>query len=97
MQDLIVIDSKNLKVRLLLSGVTVMTLFFAWFAVTRQLGSMIANLTSPENPEAPLAAKFASDLAPGDPVAKWLSASAGGMTTDEAFRIIEDAVRLSPF
>ncbi len=97
MQDLIVIDSKKLKVRLLLSGVTVMTLFFAWFAVTRQLGSMIANLTSPENPEAPLAAKFASDLAPGDPVAKWLSASAGGMTTDEAFRIIEDAVRLSPF
>ncbi|MBK8467487.1 MAG: carbohydrate binding domain-containing protein [Chloracidobacterium sp.] len=70
--------------------------------MSRQLGSMIADLTGPNNPDAKAAADLAVSLAPGDPVTRWLAASAETNGTAEnrlesAAKLLEDAVRLSPF
>ena len=101
MQDLTAIDSRSIKSRLLLAGVVILAIVVAWFAVSRQLGNMIANLTSPDNPDVISAANLAVSLAPGDPVAKWLLASAetngAASDVDSAVKSMEDAVRLSPF
>lgn len=98
MQDLIAIDSRNIKARLLLVGVVVFALVFLWFALTRQLGTMIAALTSPDNPAAASAAELAIDMAPGNPVPRWLAASEQvNNNIDSAVKLFEDAVRLAPY
>ena len=102
MQDLTGIDSRNVKSRIMLVCVIVFALIFSWFAVTRQLGSMIADLTSPDHPAAQSAADIAISLAPTDPVARWLAASVKMKDTapdhlDLAVKLFEEAARLSPF
>lgn len=85
----------------MLISVIFLAIVFSWFAVSRQLGNMIANLTSPDNPEALSAAGLAVSLAPGDPVARWLLASAetngAASDVDAAVKSMKDAVRLAPF
>jgi tetratricopeptide (TPR) repeat protein len=102
MQDLTSIPSGNTRVRLVLVGSVIVALVFAWFAVRLQLGSMIAELTTPENPSALSAAALAISLAPGDPLAVWLRASAqSGLEESDgqssSVRYLEDTVRLSPY
>lgn len=102
MQDLSVVGSRNVKTRLLIVGVLVLASVCSWFAVTRQLGSMVANLTSPDNNAAGAAADVARSLAPSDPIARWLAASVKANETsaahlEAAVKLFEDAVRLSPF
>ncbi len=101
MQDLIAINSKNVKSRLVLVGVIIFALLFGWFAIRWQLGSMMARLTMPDNSNASQSADIAADLAPADPVAKWLTASiklndSSPDHIDSAIKQFEETVRLSP-
>jgi hypothetical protein len=75
MQDLRSIPTGNTRTRLILVGVVVIALVFGWFAIRLQIGSMMADLTKPENPAALLTSEFAMAFAPHDPVATWLRAS----------------------
>jgi hypothetical protein len=99
--DLIVLDSKTTRSRLALAGVVILAAVFLWLGVSRQLGSMIAELTGPDTPEAAQAADLAISLAPADPVAQWLQASveinaSSQAHMDLAVESLEAAVRLSP-
>src|SRR5438105_3244059 len=98
MQDLIAINSRNAKVRIVLVGAVIFALLFAWLAIRWQLGSMIASFTTPDNPGGLQAADLAIGLAPRDPVARWLRASIEmDSDKDSAVKMFEETVRLSPY
>ena len=46
---------------------------FCWFAVRTQIGSLLADVTSPSRDDALKVAEFAADLAPLDPKPPWLA------------------------
>lgn len=99
--DLIVLDPKSLRSRLLLVAVIVAAVVLAWFGVRWQLGDMLASLTPPSDPNAAAIAAFAQSLAPADPLASWLRGSVGddiyaGSPVSSLERF-EQAVRLAPF
>ncbi len=102
MQDLIAIDSKKMMPRSVLIGAVVVAILFCWFAVRWQFGSMLANLTTPDSPAALSVADLAINLAPSDPVAKWLRASLEMDETapdhiDSSVKWFEETVRLAPY
>ena len=102
MQDLTAIDSRNARSRLVLVAIVIFAVVSLWFAASRQLGSMVADLTDPDRVEASAAADLAINLAPKDPAARWLAASAEANgpaenRLDSAAKLLEEAVRLSPF
>lgn len=99
--DLIALDLKSLRSRLLLVGVVVATIALAWFGVRWQLSDMLANLTPPTDPNAGAIAVFAQRLAPANPLASWLRGSAvedasSGLPVS-SFESFEQTVRLAPF
>ena len=100
MQDLTSIPLRDTLGRIILAAAALAALVFCWFAVRLQLGTMIADLTPPSEPAAAEKAAVASRLAPGNPVAKWLSASSlfsgeADASTDKV-RLLEETVRLAP-
>lgn len=70
-----IIETKNLKGRLILIGLIVAALLFAWFSVSWQLGNMLAALTQPNDPNAAQIAEFAHSLSPRDPITNWFKGS----------------------
>jgi tetratricopeptide (TPR) repeat protein len=102
MQDLTSINFRSTKGRIAAAAAVLFAILFCWFAVRWQIGSMLAGLTSKDSPGATAASELAMRLAPGDPIAKWLRASieADRAQTGQdstAVKLIEDAVRLSPY
>ena len=99
--DLIALDSKSLRSRLLLAAAILSALVFAWFGVRWQLGDMLANLTPPTDPNAPAIAVLAKNLAPANPLTSWLRASSGddgtGENSDSSLERFEQTVRLAPY
>ncbi len=99
--DLIALDPKSLRSRLLLVVVIVAAVALAWFGIRWQSGDMLANLTSPTDPNAAAIAAFAQRLAPADPLASWLRGSAVDDVTPEnpvpSLESFEQTVRLAPF
>ena len=101
MRDLIAVDARNSRSRVVLAAAVIFALVFGWFAVRWQLGSMIADLTLPGDANASQAAAAAAALAPADPVASWLQAKIQTDATspdhkNAAIRLFEETVRLSP-
>lgn len=97
-----IIESKNTKTRVILAAAIVFALVFGWFAVTRQLGNMLAELTSPSAPNAGQTADVAVGFAPRDPLANWFAASIRkNVSTPEkaenSVKLSENVVRLAPF
>ncbi|MEZ5425874.1 MAG: tetratricopeptide repeat protein [Pyrinomonadaceae bacterium] len=68
-------SSKNLAARIILILVIIGGLLFGWFSVRWQLGNMLADLTSPTEPNAETIAGIALDFSPDDPLANWLDAN----------------------
>jgi len=99
MQDLRSIPSGNTRMRLVLVSIVVLVLVFGWFAIRLQIGSMMADLTKPENPAALPTSEFAMAFAPHDPMATWLRASAasGENAESDTVTYLESTVRLSPY
>lgn len=77
------------------------TLVFAWYSIRWQLGSMLAELTHPSEPNSERIAQLARNLAPGDPTATWLAANKekenfSPESLERSIRTFEQLVRLSP-
>lgn len=100
-ESLVIIESKSAKGRILLVAIVVCVLIFVWFAVRWQLGSMLAELTHPSEPNADRIAEVSLSLAPRDPAAMWLAASKekenfSPESFERSVRMFEELVRLSP-
>ena len=96
------IESKTIKGRVILIASLVFALVFAWFAVSRQIGDMFAEMTPPDAANARQVAETAAVLAPRNPLAAWLAAGVEKNTlsaekNEKALALAEDVVRLSPF
>ncbi len=76
LEQIKIIDSRRLMVRLGLVAVIVAALFCGWIAVRWQLGNMLAELTEPTEPNAKELAALAVNFAPADPLTNWLLAAA---------------------
>jgi hypothetical protein len=100
MDDLVAIASKKTLSRVILASCMIAAVAFAWFAVSRQMGSMIASLAKSTDPDAASAAELAVSLAPMDPAVRWLSGTiavdGASPDLDAAVLAFEEAVRLSP-
>jgi tetratricopeptide (TPR) repeat protein len=95
------IESKTTKARVILALSIFFALVFGWFAVSRQFGNMLAELTSPSAPNAAQVAAVAVDFAPRDPLARWLAANVesnktGAANTINSLAATEEVVRLAP-
>lgn len=96
------LDTRRLSVRIGLIAMIIFAMAFGWFAIRWQLGNMIAELTSPAEPNAKELAALARSFAPSDSLTSWLAANTkrGGLTGENAENPLEDfiqTVRLSPF
>ena len=74
---------------------------FAWFAVRSQIGSMLAELTSPNSDDALTTATQATRYSPFDPRARWLAAvklrqSFTEVELERSVTFLEEATRLAP-
>jgi tetratricopeptide (TPR) repeat protein len=96
------IEAKNTKTRVIPAAAIIFALVFGWFAVTRQLGNMLAELTPPSASNAQQIADVAVGFAPRDPLANWFAANVeeNVLTPERLERAIsfsENVVRLAPF
>lgn len=97
-----IFNARSMTVRIALVGVILAALVFAWFAVRWQVGSMLGELTSPTQANAMEIAQAAVSLAPRDARPRSLLATKikenfDPASTEESVRVLEDAVRLSPY
>lgn len=98
----LIFDSSSLKVRILLFAVIAAALILGFFGVRWQLGDMLAELTSPTDPQISQISDLAGSLAPRDPRARWLAATAATTVfspeaIDSSVGLFGDTVRLSPY
>ena len=73
--SLITLNARDLKGGIVVGLVIVVSLTFAWFGIRWQLGSMLAELTSANDPSAKTVSEAARNLSPSDPLAAWLYAN----------------------
>lgn len=100
-EEIKILDSRNVKTRIVLIAMIILALAFGWFSIRWQLGNMLAELTSPSEPNAKEIAATAVRLAPRDPLTGWFRASAEKNVftpekIDESVGLFESVVRLSP-
>jgi len=96
-----ILDSRQLPVRVGLIALVIFALAFGWFAVRWQFGNMLAELTSPNDPKVKEIAALAHSFSPRDPMTNWLIASSRrNIFTPEAInataKSFENVTRLSP-
>lgn len=87
--------------RILLIAVALGVMVFAWFSIRWELGSMMAELTPPSQPNAEQIAGMSRVLAPRDPQSMWLAASVekenfSPDSIERSVKMFEELVRLSP-
>jgi Flp pilus assembly protein TadD len=95
MQDLVEINAKGLKMRVMLGIEVLIALIFAWIAISMQFGSLLAENTTSGDPDATDIAGLSVSLAPGNPQAHNLAAMTANdpLTSVEQF---ETTVRSAP-
>lgn len=71
-----ILDARQTSVRIGIAVMILIALAFGWFAVRWQVGNMLAELTTPTDPNAKDIAALAVRFSPGDPMANWLAAAA---------------------
>ena len=89
------------RAKMLAAGITILVVVSAWYAVSWQLGNMLAELTPPSQDNAENVAMMAVALAPNDPATRWLLATKekekfNPESIDRATLLFEDVVRRSP-
>ncbi len=96
------ISTRSAGGKILAAAMVIAVLVFAWFAVRWQIGSLLADITNADQPNAAHIAAAAMDLAPGDSQAYWLA----GLKEREGFseenmnrsiELLEGAVRRAPY
>lgn len=95
------INARSAIGRVAMLGAIVFALAFAWFGVRWQIGNMLGELTPPSQDNALEVARAATDLAPRDPLPRWLLATKMKEEFDEAgisqsIVNFEETVRRSP-
>jgi Flp pilus assembly protein TadD len=100
-QPLVTFDAREAKWRIVLAVALLFAVAFVWFAVRWQIGSMMAELTSPNQPDSTYVAELAEDLAPADPMATWLLATKtkedfSAESIERSVSLFEKVVRLAP-
>ncbi len=95
MHDLSAITSRTLRARAIIAVVAVLMLVLGWFAVRWQIGNLLADLTDTADPNAAEISLAVRGLAPSDPMA-WRLAASATYDTAEAVKFNENAVRLAP-
>ena len=95
------IESKTTIARVIAVAAIVFALVFGWFAVSRQIGNMLAELTAPSAANAAQIAAAAVDFAPRDPLARWLAANvesnkAMPRNAESPLVLPEEVVRAAP-
>ncbi|MFT3745674.1 MAG: hypothetical protein QM785_15470 [Pyrinomonadaceae bacterium] len=96
MSDLKVIDTSDVKIRVMLTLGMVIVLAVTLFSVRWQLGNMLATLTTETDPNVGDIAAIATRWAPSDPEGYSLKASVAESPGD-SIAALEDAVRRSPY
>lgn len=91
-----IIDTHGLPVRIGLAVLLLLALVFGWFAARWQIGNLLADMTSPNEPNAAETARLAHSLAPADPLTNWLAASVEKETDPNHTNGFENVVRLAP-
>ena len=96
------IDAATVRGRAILVAAIAVSLLLIWLGVRWQIGSMLAELTSPTDPDAQYIAETAVSLSPHDPLAAWLSAETHAdllapENVEPAIAGFASVVRLSPF
>jgi tetratricopeptide (TPR) repeat protein len=76
MHDLTAIDPRKTISRVALGLAAIFTLLFGWYSIRNQLGNLLATITSETDPNLLEIAQIAKRLAPDDPAAFALAASA---------------------
>lgn len=92
MQDVIVVDSTNIKARIALIAAVIVAVVCAFLMIKWQLGNMFATLTPAGDPNSTQVANLALSWSPNDPSTGWLAA-----TTKNDLAMFEQTVRLAPF
>lgn len=87
--------------KILAIGVAIAAVVAAWYAVSWQIGNMLAELTPPSQPDSREVAQLAVALAPSDPATRWLVATKekekfSPESIENATRLFEEVVRRSP-
>lgn len=95
-QQIKVLDSRSLVVRIGIVVALIAALVFGWTAIRRQLGNMLAELTSPTDSGAKSVARIAVDFAPTDSTANWLFVNTNNSGVKGTEINLERVVRLSP-
>jgi tetratricopeptide (TPR) repeat protein len=95
------VQSGSLLVRLGLIAAVIISILVAWYAFSREIGNMMAEVTTPTELNAKATAFAAIWLAPDDPMANWLAASTDNdsFTREKAaasVRNFENLIRLAP-
>lgn len=95
MRDLVTVESKAVLPRVALVSMLLAVFALVVFGIRWQLGNMLASLTPPTAPGASDIGDMAIGLAPSDPMAYWLRASAD-TAAEPNIELFENSVRLSP-
>lgn len=100
--DIIEIRRSKAVNGLALLFLVILVVGFAWFSILRSVGNMIAEVSSPNDPNIIEIAGIAKRLAPRDPLVLWLNANAQKQvfspeSVDRAMLYQEDTVRSSPY
>jgi tetratricopeptide (TPR) repeat protein len=99
--QVVFIRSRSIAVRAGLIVAILLSLWLAWYAFSREIGNMMAEITAPTDQNAKATAYAATWMAPGDPLSNWLLAS----TENDSFipekasatvKNFENLIRLSP-
>jgi tetratricopeptide (TPR) repeat protein len=97
-----ILDSKNIKTRLIIVFAVILALIFGWYSIRWQLGNMLADLSQPNDQNAKSVAAIAVAFAPSDPIANFFAASAetdffSPEKLEKSIARYERVVRLAPF
>jgi hypothetical protein len=100
-EQLLLFDSRQWWVRILLVLAVILALIFCWFAVRWQIGNLLASGSTVSDPNVRENAAMAAVLAPSDPQTQWLLATIEQSKFSDdnyqtALAYFEKAVQLSP-
>lgn len=92
----ITLDTRGIPVRIGLAALTFILLVVVWYAVSWQIGNLIADLANPTDPNAAGVADLATSFSPRDPLTQWLMATLEQDKSVQSVGGFEKTVRLSP-
>jgi tetratricopeptide (TPR) repeat protein len=100
--QVVFVSSRSILVRAGLTVSILLALGFGWYAFSREIGNMMAEVTPPTDPDAKVKANAAIWMAPGDPFVNWLLATTENDTfipekAAAAVSNFENVIRLAPY